>query len=886
MSGKSVREAALRLSLVDQVTDRAKIISNSLKKLDGALQRFNQRSEAANAAFRSSIFEAGVFAAALSQPIRAAARLEDAMADVRKVSGLGDEELQKFRNQIIQLSRETPMAAEELAGLAAELAAAGVPDSDLLEMTKLVSRVGVAFNITGEEAGENLGKIRAALGMSTAELTAFADQVNALSDATASQAPDLLDFMKRMGALGKQYGFTSDQVLAFGSAMISAGATSETAATGFQAVGRALIKGTAATKGQITAFDRLGLTSEDVAKGMAKDALGTVEDVFRRIRELPDHERGAIVNMLFGDEAKTAVALIENTNLLAGSLKVLADQGLVSGSVLREFNTRIGTTSGKMKMLRNRVMAAGIAFGNALLPSVGKTADALGPLADQASRFIETNQEMVARLTKVSAGMIAARVAMAGLRAGAYALLRPSNLLVAVLGYLAYQNFDTLAASLQSLKALATDLAGTAFAKEFLSGAGEAMKAVGDGARKLVDALREMSAEGGAVRAWLDSVDGAGWGKTLGKLAIGLGAVGAAAGALAAVAGPVRAVANAVLLLSGVRPAWALLRFLRGLGRSTAAVKATGAALSRLADDAASAGTRAGKSFGTSLASAARGVITRAGLGAILAAEIIGSIPDTAEGVQEMIRRNRKRSESWNEWLEKNVGTPRTWLFGEGEKRPAPAASGDEKKAGDLRSQLDQMTSEWPMAAQRALKSYGNALAQGGAQAETEAQAIGQRVEQALTVEGKPTVNTADIQRALSLARQLAAALRAPAGGGYSSPTNTNKFGGPRARGGPVKRGVTYLVGEQGPEPFTAPASGYITSNKDWQEGAAAGNTVHAPITVNLKLVVNGASAADLNKLAEDAARRVVGAVTSSLERKLSRGPEIAFSGAKPWGDF
>ncbi|TAA54643.1 phage tail tape measure protein [Shinella sp. JR1-6] len=240
-----------------------------------------------------------------------------------------------------------------------------------------------------------------------------------------------------------------------------------------------------------------------------------------------------------------------------------------------------------------------------------------------------------------------------------------------------------------------------------------------------------------------------------------------------------------------------------------------------------------------------------------------------------------------DKWVEENFGfnPSRVTIGGGGGAGAAGGSTANKAKVAGISSQLDQMTSEWPMAAQRALKSYGNALAQGGAQAETEAQAIGQRVEQALTVEGKPTVNTADIQRALSLARQLAAALRAPAGGGYSSPTNTNKFGGPRARGGPVKRGVTYLVGERGPEPFTAPASGYITSNKDWQEASSSGPTIHAPINIDLTLQVNGSSAADLQKLAEDAAATVVGRLTSVLERQLGRGPQVAFSGAKTYGD-
>lgn len=49
------------------------------------------------------------------------------------------------------------------------------------------------------------------------------------------------------------------------------------------------------------------------------------------------------------------------------------------------------------------------------------------------------------------------------------------------------------------------------------------------------------------------------------------------------------------------------------------------------------------------------------------------------------------------------------------------------------------------------------------------------------------------------------------------SSTNSASFGGTRADGGPVNGGRTYLVGERGPELFTAPESGRIISNSDLQ---------------------------------------------------------------------
>lgn len=59
---------------------------------------------------------------------------------------------------------------------------------------------------------------------------------------------------------------------------------------------------------------------------------------------------------------------------------------------------------------------------------------------------------------------------------------------------------------------------------------------------------------------------------------------------------------------------------------------------------------------------------------------------------------------------------------------------------------------------------------------------------------------------------------------------------GSRALGGPVTEGRTYLVGENGPELFRAPASGYVHSNGETRSMAAGGGSVRlaAPIVLEL----------------------------------------------------
>ena len=79
-------------------------------------------------------------------------------------------------------------------------------------------------------------------------------------------------------------------------------------------------------------------------------------------------------------------------------------------------------------------------------------------------------------------------------------------------------------------------------------------------------------------------------------------------------------------------------------------------------------------------------------------------------------------------------------------------------------------------------------------------------------------VDTGEIEKALSMLELVKA-------GGYTDATNAMRFRGPRALGGPVAPGGSYLVGERGPELFTPSSSGNITPN-----GAMGGNT----ITVNV----------------------------------------------------
>ncbi len=358
----SALTSSIVVRLIDQVTAPARAASKSLLGLNRAAggdfgSRLNDAMARNNAALdrsRGALADAaiGFFAlkSAIQAPIKSAMDFESAMADIAKVSGFDDAGLEAYAKRLRKLSvTEIPMALNDLAALSAAAAQAGVPDEDLFDFTRLTAKTAVAWEMSGAQAGEALAKIRTALGLTNAQTAAYADAINYVSDSLATNAPELLDFTKRVAVQGEFFGFAKEQSVAFGAAMISAGFNADVAATSFRNMGRALTKGASATKAQRGAYETLGLDAKKVAKAMQKDAVGTTMKVIEKLGQLPEHMQASVMSGLFGDEAAALVPLLKNTELLRKALSLTADEQNYLNSVGKEFEKRAATSAYKLQ---------------------------------------------------------------------------------------------------------------------------------------------------------------------------------------------------------------------------------------------------------------------------------------------------------------------------------------------------------------------------------------------------------------------------------------------------------------------------------------------------------------------------------------------------------
>ena len=370
---------------------------------------------------------------------------EHQMASLARVSGttVGTEQYKALNKEILEMSREIPIAAEELAVMATASAKLGVPRDAVGDFTKLTAKMAASFDITASEAGDTAGQIAANFGLinkATGQVDferfeAFGDTVNTLGDNMSTSEAKILTAVKRMAG-AQQFGFDERELAGVAAAFTSVGIAPEVAARGFNKFIATAANAVDMPDRVAQGFEQLGMSAEDVEKRMAlgqgKDVFldmmraangsglaDSVEEVNKLIAQGMSEEeafeemavRGSkgfkgLYNVLgmFNDEfARVNLDQLDEAMRLSGAVE--GDAGF--SSMQRSFDIMSGTTKSQVQFFKNAMAEMGIAISAALFPSLNSLADSLLPVMHQFAEFATANPEIV------KTGLAVAGVAMA-----------------------------------------------------------------------------------------------------------------------------------------------------------------------------------------------------------------------------------------------------------------------------------------------------------------------------------------------------------------------------------------------------------------------------------------------------------------------------------------
>lgn len=392
---------------------RAAEALSKVKRIDTMQQKVNAvHDKAGGVAIKAGMAAAGT----LGFPIKDAMAFEDVMADVRKVVDFDTpEQFKQMGEDIMKLSERIPMASNEIAKLVAAGGQAGIAREELLAFAEDAGKMGVAFDMSAEEAGQTMAEWRTAFKMTQPEVVELADKVNYLSNTTAASSSKISDIVSRVGPLGAVGGMASGQIAALGAAMAAAGTDSEVAATGIQKIILGLTAGESATDTQQMAFQELGLDATEMAKRMQTDAGGALQDVFERLSKIDKFRQAAVLKNLFGGEGIKAIApLLTNLDNLKQNMADVNDVTKYGNSMGKEFSARMETTTASLELAKNATHNLSITVGNQLLPVIKSVLDGVTPMIQGLATWSKEHKTLSTVIVGGIGGLLATTVAISG----------------------------------------------------------------------------------------------------------------------------------------------------------------------------------------------------------------------------------------------------------------------------------------------------------------------------------------------------------------------------------------------------------------------------------------------------------------------------------------
>lgn len=366
----------------------------------------------------------------LGGAVKSAIDFNSAFASVRKTVDTGTDDLaeqeeifQELSDAIRQTAKEIPVAATdfaELVGLAGQL---GVGKDDVIEFTKTVADLGVATNLTSEEAGTMLAQFFNVTSKGEfGNVRNFASALVELGNNAATTEKDIMELAFRLSGAATNVGFTQQEILGLSTALASAGLNSEAAGGSISQVLQNIqkvVSGVAdGSKDKLEAFAKvIGTTGEQFKKMWGEDAYGTFQLVIEGLGKLNEEDEDLITTLdELGIKSIRQTDSMSRLSLASETLAEytnMANQAFTDNDALTvEAQRRYETFAAQITILKNNFTDLAITIGDRLTPYISKFSAFIKENGDAIADFVEKNADAIVKLLGFAAAI--APVAKAG----------------------------------------------------------------------------------------------------------------------------------------------------------------------------------------------------------------------------------------------------------------------------------------------------------------------------------------------------------------------------------------------------------------------------------------------------------------------------------------
>ena len=221
---------------------------------------------------------------------------ESAMTGVEKTTDLTDRELGKMADAFKELSATIPLTAAEIAGIAENAGQLGIAKENIVDFTATMADLGVATNLSGEEAAQAFAKFANVTGMAQTDFKRLGSAVVALGNNMATTEADITAMAQRLASAGKLAGLTEPEILALAASMSSVGIEAEAGGTAMTQTLGAIEKAVASGGEKLEQFARVaGVSSDEFSRKWKTSPVEAIQLFIRGLGNLEKQGENATV---------------------------------------------------------------------------------------------------------------------------------------------------------------------------------------------------------------------------------------------------------------------------------------------------------------------------------------------------------------------------------------------------------------------------------------------------------------------------------------------------------------------------------------------------------------------------------------------------------------
>lgn len=344
---------------------------------------------------------------------------ESAFAGVKKTVNATDEELGVFEKGLRDMLKVMPTTASELANIAESAGQLGIKNENLLTFTEIMANLGVATNMSSDEAATSLARLANIAGMSQEKFSNLGSSIVALGNNFATTESEVTNMALNISAAGSQVGMTEADILGVAGALSSLGLEAQGGGT---AISKAIIQmANACETGSedLEYFAKaVGMSTSDFQRYFAKDATGALTAFISGLGNLKDESALKFLDDMGISETRLRDALLRASNasdLFTDAVKTSNDAWNENSALTEEAQKRYETTESKVQILKNTFAEMGLTLYDKVQEPLQKAAtklteffqkasesgelkDALDKISESAGNLIEKVSDMLTNI--------------------------------------------------------------------------------------------------------------------------------------------------------------------------------------------------------------------------------------------------------------------------------------------------------------------------------------------------------------------------------------------------------------------------------------------------------------------------------------------------------